>query len=216
VTPRPPAGRRAALAWLLLGPPLAACAAAGPPAPPVRSLLEIRGERTVMQRWDVSCGAAALATLLEFQHGDHVTEREVALALIGREEYLAEPDLVVVRQGFSLLDLERYVERRGYRGRALGGLGYADLLALAPALVVVEEAGYPHFVVFRGQLRDRVLLADPAFGTRTMPVGQFERAWVAYGGGLGRVGFAVRRADGRPPVPPDRLAPRPEEFPTFG
>ena len=209
MTRRPPASR---LAPLLLG-LLPACAAAGPPVSPVRSLVEIRGERVVMQRFDLSCGAAALATLLEFQQGDPVGEREVALGLMGREEYLETPELVTVRQGFSLLDLERYVEGRGYRGRPLGGLEYGDLPRLAPIIVVIDEAGYNHFVVYRGQVGDRVLLADPAFGTRTMRVDQFERAWVSHGG-LGRVGFVVERRDGRPPR--DRLAPRPEEFLTFG
>ncbi len=37
---------------------------------PVKSLLEMRQERTVIQEWDLSCGAAALATLLNYQHGD--------------------------------------------------------------------------------------------------------------------------------------------------
>jgi predicted double-glycine peptidase len=200
------------LALVLLG-LLPACAAAGPPSPPVRSLLEIRNERVVLQRWDLSCGAAALATLLTFQQGDPVSEREVALGLMGREEYLELPELVTVRQGFSLLDLERYVEGRGYRGRPLGGLAYGDLAGLAPLVVAIDEAGYDHFVVYRGQMLDRVLLADPSFGTRTMRVDQFERAWIRHGE-LGRVGFVVERRDGR--RPPGGLAPRPEEFPTFG
>ena len=191
---------------------LSACAAVGPPSPPVRSLVELRSERVVLQHFDLSCGAAALATLLEFQHGDPVGEREVALGLMGRQEYLETPELVTVRQGFSLLDLERYVEGRGYRGRPLGGLEYADLPGLAPIIVAIEEAGYSHYVVYRGQLRDRVLLADPAFGTRTMRVDQFERAWIRHGE-LGRVGFVVERRDGRPP--PGGLEPRPEEFLTF-
>src|SRR4051812_30945006 len=180
--------------------------------PGVRSLAEIRSERVVLQRWDLSCGAAALATLLEFQHGDPVTEREVALGLIGREEYLANPMLVRVRQGFSLLDLKRYADRRGYRGEGLGRLELRDLEERAPVLTPIVEGGSSHFVVFRGRHRDRVLLGDPAFGTRTMRVEQFERAWVPLPG-MGRVGLVVARTDGLPP--PDRLRPRPDEFPTF-
>jgi len=176
-------------------------------------VVELRSERVVLQHFDLSCGAAALATLLAFQQDDPVGEREVALGLMGRQEYLETPELVTVRQGFSLLDLQRYVEGRGYRGRPLGGLEYADLPGLAPLIVVIEEAGYNHFVVYRGRMLDRVLLADPAFGTRTMRVDQFEHAWISHGK-LGRVGFVLERTDGRPP--PDRLAPRPEEFLTFG
>ena len=167
----------------------------------------------VLQHFDLSCGAAALATLLAFQQDDPVGEREVALGLMGRPEYLETPELVTVRQGFSLLDLQRYVEGRGYRGRPLGGLEYADLPGLAPLIVVIEEAGYNHFVVYRGRMLDRVLLADPAFGTRTMRVDQFEHAWISHGK-LGRVGF-VHGADRRPTTARP-LAPRPEEFLTFG
>ena len=203
------------IACLLLAGLLPACAAAAQGVGDrgvVRSLAEMRAEHVVLQRWDLSCGAAALATLLNFQHGDPADEREVALGLMGRAEYLADPALVRARQGFSLLDLKRFVEQRGYRGVGLGRLDLADLEARAPIMTPIVQAGYSHFVVFRGRLGDRVLLADPAFGTRTLLVEQFERAWVAVGA-LGRVGFTVARRDGLPP--PDRLTARPEEFPAL-
>src|SRR5215218_6175207 len=95
---------------------------------PVRSLLEMRRDKVVVQDYDLSCGAAALATLLTYQHGDPVPEREVARGLIAREEYLEDPELVRGNQGFSLLDLKRFVVGRGYRGLALGRLGLADLV----------------------------------------------------------------------------------------
>jgi uncharacterized protein len=47
---------------------------------PVKSLLERRQERVVVQKWELSCGAAALATLLNCQHGDRVSERWIAAA----------------------------------------------------------------------------------------------------------------------------------------
>ena len=42
---------------------------AAEPRPPVRSLLEIRRSGVVVQKFDISCGAAALATILRYQHG---------------------------------------------------------------------------------------------------------------------------------------------------
>jgi predicted double-glycine peptidase len=42
---------------------------------PVLSMLDIRRKNTVVQEWDLSCGAAALATILRYQHGDNVGER---------------------------------------------------------------------------------------------------------------------------------------------
>jgi uncharacterized protein len=176
---------------------------------PVKSLLEIRQERVVVQQWDLSCGAAALATLLNYQHGDSISEREIAKGLVGREEYLAEPLLVRAQHGFSLLDLKRYVERRGYRGIGYGKLSFEDLLEHAPIMVPVSFQSYNHFVVFRGVLGNRVLLADPAFGNRTMPAAKFKRAWLDYPE-FGKVGFVVARADGA--APPNQLAPRPTDF----
>jgi len=176
---------------------------------PVRSLLELRRDKVVVQDYDLSCGAAALATLLTYQHGDPVSEREIARGLIQRREYLENPGLVQSRQGFSLLDLKRFVERRGYRGVGLGRLGTDDLAARAPAIVPVNLLGYSHFVVFRGMLGDNVLLADPAYGNRTMPRERFERAWIE-DARLGRMAFVVVRRDGRPP--PNRLGPRPRDF----
>lgn len=176
---------------------------------PVRSLLEIRRDKVVVQAWDLSCGAAALATILNHQHGDPVSEREIALGLINRKEYIEKPELVQIRQGFSLLDLKRYVDGRGYEGIGYGRLTLADLEAKAPIMVPIEAKGYNHFVVFRGRLGNRVLLADPAFGNTTMTVGAFERAWLEYPD-IGKVGFVVVRRDG--PTGPGALAARPEDF----
>ena len=75
----------------------------------------------------------------------------------------------------------------------------------------VRLRGYDHFVVFRGMRGDRVLLADPAWGNRTMRVGRFEAAWLD-SPEFGRVAFVVERRDGA--EPPNRLAPRPGEFVT--
>ena len=49
---------------------------------PVKSLYELRTDAVIVQKFDLSCGAAALATLLNFQFGDHVTEKEVTAGLI--------------------------------------------------------------------------------------------------------------------------------------
>ncbi|HEX3522079.1 MAG TPA: hypothetical protein VHT52_08330, partial [Stellaceae bacterium] len=77
---------------------------------PVKSLLEIRQHGVLIQKWDLSCGAAALGTLLDDEFGQPVTEKEVAHGLMGRSEYVAHPQLVQLHEGFSLLDLKRYVQ----------------------------------------------------------------------------------------------------------
>ena len=175
----------------------------------VRAVRELRHDRVVLQEFDISCAAAALATILNYQHGERLTEREIALVLIDRPEYIEMPELVRLRQGFSLLDLKRYVDSRGYEGVGYGQLTYENILTLAPIIVAIDVRGYRHFVVFRGELGGSVLCADPAYGNRTMSRARFERVWLEFPE-LGRVGFVVERRDGL--IPPNLLAPRPEEF----
>ena len=38
----------------------------------------MRHDNVVVQEWDLSCGAAALATILNYQYDDPVSEREIA------------------------------------------------------------------------------------------------------------------------------------------
>jgi hypothetical protein len=74
----------------------------------VGSVLEIRHDGIMIQKWDLSCGAAALGTLLHGQLGEPVTEKEIAHALMGRTEYVAHPELVQLREGFCLAQLPRW------------------------------------------------------------------------------------------------------------
>ncbi|MCB1802188.1 MAG: C39 family peptidase [Gammaproteobacteria bacterium] len=181
----------------------------------VRSLLEIRQDNVVMQEWDLSCGAATLTTLLNYQHGDLVTEKEVATALMNRDIYIDNPLLVQIREGFSLFDLKRYVDQRGYKGVGLGRLKFDDLVARAPILVPINTSGYNHFVIFRGVLGNRVLLADPAWGNRTMTRDQFDKAWIEFGR-IGRVGFVVESKDNViASQSPGLLKPTSKDFPVL-
>lgn len=149
-----------------------------------------------MQQWDTSCGAAALATLLRYQHGLGDSEKEIAEAMLR----VTDPLKVRVRGGFSLLDLKRYADARGLQGVGYMNLSLDNLMALGPAVVPIMTRGYPHFVIVRGRSDDKVLLADPAFGNRTMDADAFGNAW------QGSIGFIVRRRDNS--VPPNELTQR--------
>ena len=139
----------------------------------MRSLLEIRQQNVIVQRWDVSCGAAALATVLSHQLGRPVSERAVAQAMLGR----TDPLRVKVRGGFSLLDLKRYAQSLGLQADGYANASLDDLDELAPAIVPLTLFGFPHFVVYRGRVRDQILIADPAFGNRMLEVARFQQAW---------------------------------------
>ena len=177
---------------------------------PVRSLLEMRRHNVMIQNYDLSCGAAALGTILNFAFGDPVTEKEIARGLISRREYIEHPEIVQAREGFSLLDLKRYVQGRGYKGVGFGNLDFNDLLQHAPIMVPINANGYNHFVIFRGVYGNRVILADPAWGNRTTTIEKFERMWLDYGEAMGHVGFVVEHGDGSKPL--NKLKPRPDEF----
>jgi len=169
--------------WLSL--PTSA-AASGPPRH-FRSLLELRHDNVVTQQWALSCGAAALATILTYEYGDAVSEKAVAEGLLRR----TEPLKVKQRGGFSLLDLKRYAQSRGYDAIGLAELTVQQLVERAPAIVPMYAASTNHFVVFRGLLDNgRVALADPAWGNRTIPLEEFEGAWVKH------IAFLIGRADG--------------------
>ena len=141
---------------------------------PVRSLLEIRQEGVIVQKWETSCAAAALATVLTFSHNDPVSEKAVAQGMLRT----TDPIKVKVRGGFSLLDMKRFVETRGLKGAGYKGLSFDDLLALQSPITPIDFHGNPHFVVVRGLTAGgEVHLADPAFGNHTMSVEDFKAVW---------------------------------------
>ena len=154
---------------------------------PVRSILEARHQNVVVQEWDSSCGAAALATLLRYQLGDPVTERIVAVGMLRG----TDPDRVRGRGGFSLLDMKRYAESRGFAAEGYAGLTPGQLMRLAPAIVPIRSYGGDHFVVFRGVAAGQAVLADPAFGNRSLPFAEFAALW------KDGLGFAVAPPRGK-------------------
>jgi len=138
----------------------------------VTSLKEARFRATVRQRYDFSCGSAAVATLLTYQYGFPVGEADVF-----RQMYAAGDQAKIRGEGFSLLDMRRYLESRGFS--ADGFLLPLDKLTEEglPAIVLINDRGYRHFVVVRGLRDGRVLVGDPARGSRTIPRRDFDAMW---------------------------------------
>lgn len=163
----------------------------------VRSLQELRFARLVQQSWDVSCGAAALSTLLTYHHGKAISEYTVATWILRG----VDPALVRSRGGFSLLDLKRFATAAGFQAEGYGNMTMDELVGLGvPAIVPVSMHGLDHFVVMRGVLGGRVVLGDPAFGNLTVSVGQFQQLW------KGGIAFVVSGTDEHVNNPTD-LAP---------
>lgn len=144
-------------------------------AGPVVSLKEIREAGVVVQKWDTSCAAAAMATVFTYHFGDPVTEREVATGLLRQ----TEPLKVRYRGGFSMLDMKRYAQERGYTATGFRDLTFEDVRYFDAPIVAVDFYGYNHYVVFKGLTPEgEVWIADPAYGNRTMSRKRFEKAWI--------------------------------------
>ena len=144
----------------------------------VKPLTEIIRENVVFQQGDISCGSAAVATIMRHHFGDNVSERDVIDWIIGASD-ADRLEKIIRRGGLSLLDLKKYAVSRGYDAKGFR-MEIDDLLGLdGPAIVPLVVAGSDHFVVVRGHSRerDRIHIADPSFGNRTMRLGNFVTAW---------------------------------------
>ena len=140
---------------------------------PVKSFVELRFANVVRQAYDVSCGAAAMATILQYYYGDPVSEQTAieAMVKLGDKEKIQ-------KDGFSLLELKRFALQRGY---VSNGYRVNDVRKLSklpvPVITLINVRGYNHFVVVKGVAGGEVFLADPAFGNRSRPIESFAQEW---------------------------------------
>lgn len=139
---------------------------------PVTSIKQARLAGTLLQQYDFSCGSAAIATLLTHHYGTPIDEQTVFAQM-----YATGDQAKIQREGFSLLDMKRFLANRGFV--ADGFEQPLDKLqeARIPAIVLINENGYQHFVVVKGLQGDRVLVGDPAQGTRALSREVFETQW---------------------------------------
>jgi uncharacterized protein len=139
---------------------------------PITSIRQARLAGTLLQQYDFSCGSAAVATLLTHHYGYPMSEATVF------DYMFKNGDQKKIRtQGFSLLDMKRFLQAHGFE--ADGFEQPLDKLteAKVPAIVLINENGYHHFVVVKGLRGERVLIGDPANGTRAVSRAQFMASW---------------------------------------
>jgi uncharacterized protein len=113
-----------------------------------------------------------VATLLTYHYSHPVSEKAVF------EDMFVRGDQDKIRkEGFSLLDIKSYLGRNDFVADAFD-LPLSKLMESGlPALVLVSEKGYSHFVVLKGLQDGRVLMGDPSSGTRAMTREKFEAIW---------------------------------------
>jgi predicted double-glycine peptidase len=139
---------------------------------PVKTMLELRFRHMLKQKYDFSCGSAALASLLTYHYNEPIDEMSVLKSMyeVGDQEKIN-------KVGFSMLDMQKYLHSIGLN--AQGYRAPLDILIKeqVPAIVLINRNGYTHFVIIKGVTMQRVLLGDPATGTHVMNRSEFEKTW---------------------------------------
>lgn len=145
----------------------------------MRFILAFR--RTVHQQYDFSCGSAAVATLLTYQYGRPTTE-----AAVFQQMYATGNQAQIRKEGFSLLDMKRYLDSLGYVADGVR-VPLSTLIEIGvPAIALIADHGYRHFVVVKGANATEVILGDPAVGRRVMSRRAFRAARI------GNLFFVIR------------------------
>jgi hypothetical protein len=139
---------------------------------PVKSIEDRKFATVVRQKYDFSCGSAALATLL--RHHYRVDQDEEAAF---RGMWAAGDREQIRRVGFSLLDMKRHLTKLGFQADGFEVTLAEVSGAGVPGIALINLNGYKHFVVVKGVSATEVLVGDPALGLKTMPVADFEKAW---------------------------------------
>ncbi|MFB6344461.1 MAG: C39 family peptidase [bacterium] len=139
----------------------------------VEPFSETKWRAVVRQKYDYSCGSAAISTLLKYYLGEDISELNAMRGMLRH----GERQKIIQRQGFSLLDMKQYVSFLGYRS---GGFRaeLSDLKGLdRPVILPIQYGGFKHFVVLRDISSGRAFIADPAFGNITLTLQRFSNIW---------------------------------------
>ncbi len=146
----------------------------------VTSFREAKFKTVYEQQYDYSCGSAALASLLTYHYDSKVSEQTVFM-----EMYEKGDQKKIHKQGFSLLDMKHYAENHGFRADGFR-IGLDKLAEVGvPAITLIRNNGYMHFVLIKGVNDEEVLVGDPSLGVKALPRSQFESMWE------GRVMFII-------------------------
>src|SRR5215472_7758674 len=136
------------------------------------SFADLKFSTVIRQRYDYSCGSAALATLLHYHYRLPVDE-----AVVFRAMWDVGDKANIEKVGFSLLDMKKYLASMGYQADGYR-LGLDELGRVGiPAIALIQVGTYKHFVVIKGVVGDHVLVGDSALGLRVLSADAFREAW---------------------------------------
>jgi uncharacterized protein len=138
----------------------------------VMSWADIPFRSIVRQRYDFSCGSAAVATLLTYHYGKPTSEQQSFAQM-----WKAGDKPVITKSGFSMFDMKNYLQSIGLHSEGYR-MSINDLRkGKRPAIVLLDINGYKHFVVVKGVIGDTVLVGDPIRGLMQYKAPDFKKSW---------------------------------------
>ena len=155
----------------------------------VSSWKALNEEHIIMQKYDYSCGAASLATLMKYYFNDNISEQtllDYIKTVFNKQEYQR-----IEEDGLSFLELEKISRSRGYQSANVRLKLVALKQLSGPVIVFLKTKDYRHFAVLRGVREDRVFLADPSRGNVILSVKAFTKEWKGETFVLGKAGFGT-------------------------
>lgn len=136
------------------------------------TMLDRRFYSVIRQRYDYSCGSAALATLMRYHYGINVDEQATFTGMWEKGD-----QETIRKSGFSLLDMKRYLAAHGLETQ--GFRVTLDQIAQTgvPGIALTVTRGYHHFVVIKGVSERSVLVGDPSRGLIRYSRDEFGKLW---------------------------------------
>lgn len=133
----------------------------------VTSFAKLKAQNTVLQNYEESCGAAALATLMGL-FGVQKSEKEV-LERVSKTDMLSFSELSDAAKVFGFRAQGYKIDKSSF-----------EKLTLPIIAKIEREKDYPHFVVALNHDGDFVSVLDPNFGRYILSKNEFYDLWQGY------------------------------------
>lgn len=140
-----------------------------------KSWKDIRDFEITKQNLDFSCGIASLATIFNNHFKEKVTESDLIDEFSKIKNIPKEK--IEKTEKYSLLDLKKITESRGYRAEGLA-LNFESLKKIKPPFIAyIVPQGNDHFTVVKSIDEKFVHLADPSWGSMKIIHNRFIEIW---------------------------------------
>ena len=132
----------------------------------VKSFIELKYKDVIKQKYEESCGASAMATLLNLD-GNKFSEKDI-LKNINTTDAISLYTLSLIAKKHNYLSKSYKINLK-----ILKTIKYPIIARIA------RDKNYPHFVVIK-VFKDFVLVLDPNYGKYALSFDEFNKIWTKY------------------------------------